>query len=122
METTTRPCDQCRIPTLPYTTWTKAPQPVRDTWKATGLRRAGARGLCNTCYRTRWATGQLTDHPRRNVPRRDVLEDWAALSDERAGLSQTQAVRIMAPRLGMTPAALEKALARARARGEDVAA
>lgn len=67
--------------------------------------------LCTRCYgRSRWRDGV-----RRNNRRDDVLADWRLLAD--ASKSQYRNVVELAPRIGMSPAALEKALCRAKRDG-----
>jgi hypothetical protein len=70
------------------------------------------RGLCDPCYHRAQYHGTLIDFERRTVARDELLDDWALLRSE--GYTAVQA----APRLGMTPAALLKALDRARRDGD----
>lgn len=67
-------------------------------------------GLCSTCYRRAWEKGTLE---RINRTADDVLDEWVWLRDD--GYAD---VRIAAKRMGMTYAALDKALWRARKRGD----
>lgn len=71
-----------------------------------------SRGLCRTCYRRATEDGTIDDWPCRKRPADDVLEDWDML--RREGYSMVQA----APRIGVSPDALEMAIVRARRRGD----
>jgi hypothetical protein len=70
------------------------------------------RGLCTPCYERANYRGRLADHPRRTWSRDDVMTEWDLL--RRDGHTRAQA----AERLGMTWAALDRAIWRARAAGD----
>lgn len=93
-------CTCCSKPVAPST----SPQP--------GAAVHGGRGLCNACHRRERYNGRLADHPRSTWSRDDVLNEWEVLRAE--GHTRVQA----AERLGMKPAAFERALQRARADGD----
>lgn len=76
----------------------------------------GGRGLCVSCYGDKRYNGRLADHPRATWTRDELLDEWELLRGE--GTTRLQA----AERLGMTPAAFERALQRARAAGDPRAA
>lgn len=106
----TRPCKTCQHPTLSSRQWRKQPTPrVAREWVA-------STGQCRTCYRR---ASNPNPRPGGGVPREVVLEDWSWLH-ETGELSRhdplTVRVRQAAPRMGMSPAALERALARAGVR------
>lgn len=66
------------------------------------------RGLCPACYCRENANGTLADWPRTTRTRDDVLDDWVILRAQ--GYTRRQA----AERLGMTLAAFDGAIYRAR--------
>lgn len=67
-----------------------------------------AHGLCQTCYDRLWRTGR---YQRVTRSREDVLTEWELIADD-VGRRVVRA----APRMGMTPAALCRALDRAGVR------
>lgn len=80
-----------------------------------GDRRGNARGgreLCRSCYDLARHRGILGSYPRATRPVGDVLEDYVFLRAD--GVTP----RNMPARLGMTRAAFERALYRARKRGD----
>lgn len=71
------------------------------------------RGLCSTCHNYVLSRGQLSDYPPVvKRPRDDLLDDYVLLRSE--GLSWRQC----AERLGMSYAAFQRAMLRARAAGD----
>lgn len=77
-----------------------------------GTLRMIGRGLCCACYRRAQREGTLDDYERTFRPREEMLEDWELLR------SDGYTVANAAPRMGMTCAALEKALRRAERDGD----
>jgi hypothetical protein len=81
-----------------------------------GSRRHYARGLCSTCGPRERRAGTLVDWPRLIRLGVDVLEDlevWRArLPDE--------PLRVIAQQMGMSYAALDQVLVRARRRGVEI--
>lgn len=79
------------------------------------LRHLG-RGLCQKCHRrlyrraARGTSDELLDYERVSRSALDVIEDWESLAAQ--GYTRKQA----ATRIGMTPAALNQAIARHRRR------
>ena len=71
------------------------------------------RGLCRGCHARRRRDGTLADAPRATMSADEVLEEWVMLRGEGHTVAQA------AERLGMTYGALEKALDRARKRGDE---
>lgn len=71
-------------------------------------RRHRGRGLCGHCYRVAQYAGTLEDYPTLRRSSADVLEDWEELR------SQGYTIQHAAGRLGMSEAALRKAISRAR--------
>lgn len=106
-------CAACERRTVPERAWKRADDTQRQLWRESGMVRGSGRGLCKPCYTKHYKAGTLDTFPRVTVPRRDVVDDWQHLAAERAGMSRAQAVQVLAPRMGMTPDALEKALDRA---------
>lgn len=79
------------------------------------VRPHGGHGRCGVCHgrMRRNGTYEIQLGPGRPVPH--VAEDWAELVDRTR--SQAENVRALAPRFGMTEAALERAVLRAKRRG-----
>ena len=103
----TDPCVRCGVPMMPTRRWRALTSEER---RSSGH---AARGLCDRCYRV--SRGDLADYERRSRPSVETAEEATRLLDPtRPVASQLPHV---AARLGMTPAAVEKALARARAQG-----
>lgn len=111
-----RTCTECGATMVPKRRWNAMRPTERACLRAAGHQRTGGRGKCDRCYsRCRYRDareGQVL----KIVPRRDVLEDWQQLADR--SLSRAQNIRQLAPRMGMSEAALEKALDRAVRDGE----
>jgi hypothetical protein len=80
---------------------------------ARGFRRHLGRGLCVNCYGTEMTAGRLDQWPRMNRPGSEMLEDWELLRS--AGVSVEQAAK----RIGVTMAALDRALHRAIKNGDE---
>jgi len=106
-------CAQCACPVVPAQVWRAADAETRKVWAREGMRRYGGRELCAADYNQARKRDELVDHGRRTRSVRDVVEDWLHLADEHAHMSRKAATRVMAPRLGMSAKALEKALMRA---------
>ena len=82
------------------------------------------RQLCSNCYQTAWKTGALTDYERHTRSRDEVLDDyqrWRAFNYDPLE-SQGENWRACAEWLGMTYAAFERAMLRARRDGDPRAA
>ena len=110
-------CLHCERPMVSQVRWMKAGPAMRKLWLNIGLIRAACRGLCNTCdMRARKAGGDHELPPRVTVPRETAVEEWDHLKTMGAPLSVN--LQRVAPRLGMTPKALDKALRRAGRIGE----
>lgn len=77
-----------------------------------GYRGRRARGLCQDCYHIVWAAGQLDNHERTSRTRNEVLTELDLLGFN-PRLPVTPQLRSLAPRIGMTFAALERAWRRA---------
>lgn len=107
-----RTCTACTIPMIAMETWRNTPREERRRLRPT-VRPHQARGLCDTCYYRDKRHGHTTN--RLTVRVVDVAEDWTHLADRRH--SQQANVRALAPRLGMTETALERAILRAKRLG-----
>ncbi len=81
-----------------------------------GVRRHAGRGLCSVCYAHAVGKGAREDYPPLTRRRSEVLEDYAELRAQGCELEEA------AQRMRMSPAALDRALHRARAAGELVPA
>jgi len=109
-------CGECGCTLIGHWTWARIPHDERPQLRADGYNRAAKRDTCCTCYvRGRYVP---KTSGRSTVPRVVVLESWQWLH-EQGELSRhdSRAKRIeqAAPRLGMKPKALERALDRAKA-------
>lgn len=78
-----------------------------------GQPRHAGRGLCTACHSRHKYNGTLLDFERKSWPRDLLLDEWVLLRDD--GVRPRQA----AARLGVTYDALDRALCRALARGDD---
>lgn len=74
-------------------------------------RRIQSRNICNACWARHKAAGTLDHHPRNTRALADFAEDYAMLR------ARNLTRRDIADRLGMTPAAVQKAYSRAVKRG-----
>lgn len=113
--------DGCQYPgcdrtLVPDSQWKASDQQQRLIWNAAGVYPHKGRGLCPTCYDRARRTDTLLDFERTTVPLDMVLEEWERMDHE--GRSRQDVCRQLAPRLGMTWWALEKALDRASVRGQ----
>jgi hypothetical protein len=70
-----------------------------------------ARGLCGACYRWVYGHGHLDRYPRRTRTRDELMTEWEPLSVDHS-------IERAAPRLGVTEAALDRAITRARKAGD----
>ena len=80
---------------------------------AQGYRRYGGRGLCTNCYASEKCHNRLDQWPLLNRPSSELLDDWVLLRD--AGVPIERA----AQRIGVTFAALDRALHRAMQNGDE---
>lgn len=78
-----------------------------------GHPRHAGRGLCTACHARHKAHGTLIDFERKSWSREELLNEWVLLRDE--GIRMRDA----APRIGVSYDALDRALCRALARGDD---
>ena len=74
--------------------------------------RVAARSLCERCYRVVSRSGHLDEWPTQAQRTSALLDDWQWLA------TTGETVTSAAHRLGMSPAALDRALHRALARGD----
>ena len=111
-------CHRCERPMVPNKEWLKADTETRQTWVDTGRVRSMSRGLCTSCYNrlSGRRLGELADYARQTMPRGHVVEEWDHLKTQGAPLYVN--LKRVAPRLGMSPKALDKALRRAGRIGE----
>ena len=93
--------------------WDKATRERRAELAAQGVHKHQGRGLCSRCYSRARAAGTLEDYPATVYTRAEVLDEWQAAGLDRT-LSRAERCRRLAPRLGMSFAALERALDRAQ--------
>jgi hypothetical protein len=88
-----------------------------------GWCRYDSRGLCHACYTWAERNGTLIDHPRSTWSRDDLLDTYAILRDQHQDVRwPMQRIRLIAPRMGLRPESLRRALERARAAGDPRAA
>lgn len=109
--------EDCRKPLIPKAQWYAGNQPA-------GAAPHGGKGLCQKHYNrlvrqgttadpVRHLPGPRRSHQRDFRPAEEVLEDYSMIRRE------VDSVRDAAVRMGMTFSALDKALHRARKRGDD---
>lgn len=110
------PCRSCGCKLVTTGTWRAADSDQRAIWNAAGLREHKGRGLCSRCYYRHRQDGTLADFERTTMPEDMVVAEWHRLDDGDG--SRAQRVQRLAPRLGMKPDALERALDRAGIRSE----
>jgi hypothetical protein len=107
-------CTRCGTPTISSHAWHKVPRPRLDL----PYRCRGIAGRCARCsHAERYAKRILAREAagvkvRRQVKAASVVEDWEWLDHDRT-TSRAARIRAAAPRIGMTPTALSKALSRA---------
>lgn len=89
----------------------------RKQQKSEGRRRRTGRGLCVNCADWLRRRGRIEEYPltEADVPIAVVVEEWAWLANP--WRSDAHNIEALAPRLGMTNKALERALERARSKG-----
>ena len=75
-----------------------------------------SRGLCGRCARRHRTHGTHINYHRATMPIDDLLDAWHN-DDHRPGDSIKARTRALAPRLGMTPETIEKAIGRAKRKG-----
>lgn len=106
MRHTATQCLACPHWLLPRTVLRRHPH-LRERF-----REHSGRGLCQPCYHRAVYADDLADYERRTWPADVLLDEWVRLRDERYGY------RLAAARLGVTPTALDRALCRAKRRGD----
>lgn len=109
-------CNDCSRKLHTRRAWRVIPLAERRTMRA-GHAMVQGRGLCVGCYVRAQRNGTIIDQETTGKPWAQVLEDWHRLADR--SLTRMENVRRIAPRVGMTVDALERAVTRHR---EDVAA
>lgn len=104
-------CLNCARSMVPHTAWEAGMRGNADTYHK-------ARGLCVSCY-SRWKRAQLPARPSRPrrppspiIPADDLLTEYAVIRPS------CQSIREAADRMGVTFARLDRALYRARRRGD----
>lgn len=106
-------CQPCGRLMVRATDWRTATAEERAEQRKAGRDSHQGRGLCSRCYRDAHRAGTVIDFPRSTQDAVDVLEEYEAM-EHRAHQSQASRCRELAPRLGMTWQAVEKAVLRAR--------
>jgi hypothetical protein len=89
------------------------PQSIPPRERPPGTHATSARGLCHRCYTYAEDTGTLELYPRLTRRQADVLDDWTQL--RRRGYTKREAAKFV----GMTFAAFDRAVCRARAVNRD---
>ncbi len=110
-----RDCETCGVEMVSDKLWARMTTEQRDEARRRNMLRSGVGPACRRCYMAERRTGTWVVTPPRGVPADMVVEDWNLLVDRT--LSQASNVRRIAPRIGMSEAALEKAILRAKRRG-----
>lgn len=102
----------CERRLVPDNRWHGLTNAERKAYRDRGVYPHASRGLCASHARQAREDGTVLDYERRDVPADMVVEEWQR-ADLDPTLSKAARIRLMAPRLGMTEAALGKALERA---------
>lgn len=103
----------CGARMIPANRWRRMPLAQRRHARTLGLNYHAGRGLCCACFER---VRGLDDRPERlTYARAELLAEWDLLYDR--SRSRAANCRLIAPRLGMTYAALEKAITRASVQG-----
>lgn len=99
----------CGTKLFSHYAWNRLPREKRAELRAAGYNTAERRGECGPCrqrrVRAETAPAEYGFHWRH-----EVLEEWELFVDH--SMTMGANIRHLAPRLGMTPRALEKALRR----------
>lgn len=106
----------CGRQLMSWVQWRDTPTEVRVRDRAVRAKH-DARGLCNSCRRAAEANGTLIDYERKTMTRTEVLAEWSLLYDPEVSIAEN--VRRIAPRIGMSEYALDRAITRARRDGVD---
>lgn len=103
----------CSYQLVPKCQWEGLTRLERWQLRQNGRNEYGGRGLCKRCHDRAKRYNTLHDFPRLTVSREEVLAEWAHVDRDRT-LPRKQQIQMVAPRMGMTPEALERALLRAQ--------
>lgn len=107
-----RPCQECGRPVVTRYAHQRLPQETRHKMHDAGIRRAGARGLCDTCWSQASAGGYLgkyqqTERGVKSLPLRDRFDleaEWEGIVAEGGHIPD------LAKKLNATPEGLRAAL------------
>lgn len=106
-------CATCGVQLLIEKLWrTLTPEQRANAWRH-DVARGDSSTACARCFGQARRAASPTRRVRNSVA--NVAEDWDTLADRR--ITQAANVRHLAPRLGMTEAALERAILRAKKLG-----
>lgn len=110
-----RNCATCGVEMVTDKLWTRMTPAQRDEARARNMLRSGIGPACIRCEGVQRRAANRAANPPAVVPAEAVVEDWLLLRDRER--SQAANIRLIAPRVGMTEVALEKAILRAKRRG-----
>lgn len=107
-------CSSCQAQMVRQKRFRPEGSPTRAELRSLGIVVHCARGLCNACYAIAWREGTLLDVERKIRPNEEVLAEYRLLADPERPVRHN--VELIAPRLGMKPRSLERAINRYNAR------
>lgn len=100
----------CGVRLVTHWRWINLPLAARGELRDARYGPKNADGECDKCAHVR----RYVPRPRSGYTRDEVLTEWGRFVDRRD--TKARNIEALAPRLGMTPAALERALLRAGVR------
>src|SRR5690348_11891936 len=103
-------CLHCPRRLISTAVWRRHTPAERAAAKRQGLHRDQARGLCSKCYQRARKQGWLADIAPRIRPSEETLAEYELLADPERSIRKN--VELIAPRMGMKPRSLERAVNR----------
>lgn len=107
-------CKECEVPVVTKWSWRRLRQERRDELRGM-YHEHGGHGLCKNCYARANRRSRATGGPRSpSWPAELAYDEYMRVHDPE--VSQAENCRVIAPRLGMSWTALERAVVRAKSR------
>lgn len=114
MTATGEECHNCGDKLITRHGWDNMTIPQRHALREDGWQRKGQNGECDRCRQARTRRHHAASRERTWRTNAEALEDWEFLVDHTRSMRAN--IRLIAPRIGMSVKALEKALDRAGVR------